>query len=219
MHKVTTLVDKLRDRRSRQVIFLSHCLLNENTRYPGGACRPGCIPEVVERCMAADLGIVQMPCPEQRAWGGVLKPWLLVAFRLRQRHRFVYAFRRLGVWLFLAYTRHAYRRLAEQVAREIEDYVVAGFRVAGVVGVDGSPSCDVSTTLRVPEAVDQLAGIGPDELSVDAVNQCVRATLTSGAGLFTSALRAQLQRRGISLQFSAHDLIAELDSAALNQAV
>jgi hypothetical protein len=64
------LLQQLQDQRSRQVVFLSHCLLNENTRYLGGACRAGCIPELVQQCNAADLGIVQLPCPEQHAWGG-----------------------------------------------------------------------------------------------------------------------------------------------------
>lgn len=158
--------------------------------------------------------MVQMPCPEQRAWGGVLKIRLLCVFALRYRNPLLYALRHLGLRVFLMYTRLVYRRLAKQVAREIEDYVKSGFRVAGVVGVDGSPSCGVNVTLRTPEAVDQLARLRSDELSVDAVNACVRAAAAPGQGLFTSALRKELQRRGISVQFSAHDLITELDSAS-----
>ena len=61
-------------------MFLSHCLLNEITRYLGGACRPGAVREVVQACLDGGLGIVQMPCPEQHAWGGVLKRRLLWFF-------------------------------------------------------------------------------------------------------------------------------------------
>src|SRR6476646_3581028 len=93
------VLDKMRDARRRRVVFLSHCLLNETTRYPGGACRPGCISEVVQRCLTEDLGIVQMPCPEQRAWGGVLKRRLLPVFGLRERHRVLYGFLQPGLWL------------------------------------------------------------------------------------------------------------------------
>jgi predicted secreted protein len=64
------------DERSRKVIFLSHCLLNENTRYAGGATRRGIVEEVIRPCLVEGLGVVQMPCPEQIAWGGVLKPRL-----------------------------------------------------------------------------------------------------------------------------------------------
>jgi hypothetical protein len=72
VEKTRLLRERLADRRSHQVIFLSHCLLNENTRYLGGACRAACVREVVEECIDRELGIVQMPCPEQQAWGGVL---------------------------------------------------------------------------------------------------------------------------------------------------
>ena len=35
------LVHRIPDERGRRVVFLSHCLLNENTRYLGGACERG----------------------------------------------------------------------------------------------------------------------------------------------------------------------------------
>ena len=38
--------------RAKRVVFLSHCILNENTRYLGGAGRGGCVREVVEQCLA-----------------------------------------------------------------------------------------------------------------------------------------------------------------------
>jgi uncharacterized protein YbbK (DUF523 family) len=65
------------DCRSKKVIFLSHCLLNENTRYLGGACERGAVPSVICECFERGYGIVQMPCPEQHVWGGVLKRHLL----------------------------------------------------------------------------------------------------------------------------------------------
>ena len=145
------LLGKVRDARNRRVVFLSHCLLNENTRYPGGACRPGCISEVVQRCLTENLGIVQMPCPEQRAWGGVLKRRLLSVFGLRERHRVLYGFRRPGLLLFVMYSRLVYQRLARQVASEIQDYVESGFEVAGGGGRGWLP--DVRRqhhTLHVP---------------------------------------------------------------------
>jgi len=55
------------------VIFVAHCLLNENTRYLGGARCGGAVREIVQPCLEHDIGVVQPPCPEQHAWGGVLK--------------------------------------------------------------------------------------------------------------------------------------------------
>lgn len=71
------LVHRLRDARGRRVVYLAHCLLNENTHYLGGACRAGCVREVLAQCVDLGLGVVQLPCPEEAAWGGVLERHLL----------------------------------------------------------------------------------------------------------------------------------------------
>ena len=57
-------------------MFLSHCLLNENTRYLGGACRPGAVHEVVQACLDGGLGIVQLPLVPH-----TVAVWVLVAAR------------------------------------------------------------------------------------------------------------------------------------------
>lgn len=66
--RVDRLQARLRDERSRRIVFLSHCLLNENTRYLGGAFRPGAVDEVVGSYLRDGTGICQLPCPEQQAW-------------------------------------------------------------------------------------------------------------------------------------------------------
>ncbi|HEU4421707.1 MAG TPA: hypothetical protein VFR67_04100 [Pilimelia sp.] len=42
-----TLRRVLRDERSGRVLFVSHCLLNQDVRHFGGATRPGGVDEVV----------------------------------------------------------------------------------------------------------------------------------------------------------------------------
>jgi hypothetical protein len=109
----------LSDVRPGQVVFVSHCVLNQNVRYQGGATRPGVVEEVVARLQRAGVGIVQMPCPEQRVWGGVDKRYTVPAYGADQTT--LRWLRRPATWLFLLYTRLAYRRLAGQVARDIGD--------------------------------------------------------------------------------------------------
>lgn len=79
------LLERLKDERSQRVIFVSHCLLNENTRYPGGAFRSGGVDELMDGWQREGVGICQMHCPEQRAWGGVLKRYLLPMYGSRER--------------------------------------------------------------------------------------------------------------------------------------
>lgn len=203
------LRQRLADQRGGTVVFVSHCLLNENTRYLGGARCAGCVPDRVQQCLAGGVGIVQLPCPEQQAWGGVLKRRLLFAYGLQHRHPWLYRLRRLLVPLTLGSTRLVYRRLAATAARHIADYHAAGFRVLGVVGVDGSPSCGVATTLD-RHAADDILALSPNTITVDQFTALVRRHATPGAGLFVDELTRQLRRRRLAVPFLAHDLLAEL---------
>jgi len=72
--KIKRVMEKLKDERSKKVIFVAHCMLNENSRWFGGAFRRGCIDEIVDQIQDRGIGIVQMECPEQ-ATGGVVKIW------------------------------------------------------------------------------------------------------------------------------------------------
>jgi hypothetical protein len=203
------LAERLHDRRGRRVVFLSHCLLNENTRYLGGAGRTGCVREVVERCLAAELGIVQLPCPEERAWGGVLKRRLLWAYGLRGRHPLAYLLRRPLLALGLLYTRGVYRRLADRVAGQIADHRAAGCAVVAVVGVDGSPSCGVSSAID-PRRCGFLLAAPAGSIPVARQNALLRRAARPGHGLFVGELRRALARRRLAVPFLAHDLFAEL---------
>jgi predicted secreted protein len=200
-------VERLHDRRSGKVVLLSHCLLNVNTRYLGGACRTSCVEEVVLACLQGGLGIVQMPCPEQHAWGGVLKRRLLAFFGSEGTLR--YRLRNILLPVLLWYTRWVYRNLARQIADQIEDYLSSGFTVVGIVGVDGSPSCGVHQTLDAKRSLDLLGRL-PETAHAQDVNTIVQGCVTVGRGSFIELLRKELERRRLKVPFLAHDLIAEL---------
>lgn len=203
------LARQLPDERQGRVVFLSHCLLNENTRYLGGAGRPGCVREIVDGCAAAGLGMVQMPCPEEAAWGGVLKRHLL---RLYGSAGWLPGpLRHLLLPVLLGRTRRIYARLARETARRAADYRRAGLDVVAVVGVDGSPSCGVARTLSMPDAMDRLARADRRTLTTADVNAIVRGALVPGAGLYTQLLNRELRRRRVSSLYLAHDLPGELD--------
>ena len=116
-----------------------------------GPGRPGCVREIVDACADNGLGMVQLPCPEEHAWGGVQKRWLL---RLYGSARWLPGpLRRALLPVLLAYTRRVYARLARDTARRISDYRRSGVDVVALVGVDGSPSCGVERTMDIPTAV------------------------------------------------------------------
>jgi predicted secreted protein len=203
------LRQQLADERGGRVVLLSHCLLNENVRYLGGAGRAGGVREVVDDYLAQGIGIHQMPCPEQRAWGGVLKPRMLAAYGAGGTWRSPAV--RLLLRPFLRYTRMLYDRLARQVVRDVIDYRRSGIEVVGVVGVGGSPSCGVSTTLDLRGATDVLSRCPLAQLDRRTLNEdVIAAHVQPGEGLFVCALRRRLLEAGLSVRLEEHDLLREL---------
>lgn len=204
----TALTEKLADARGREVVFVSHCLLNENARYLGGAFHRGAVPEMVE-LLESGVGVHQMPCPERRAWGGLLKPRMLRAYGLRGSA--LYPLRGLLFRLFVLHTRLRYRRLAAQVARDIEDCVRSGVRVLAIVGVGGSPSCGVDKTLDLRRSFEVVAACPLAAIDRTTVNeQAVAGCVAAGEGLFIAALKDRLAHIGIDVPFVEYDLIAEM---------
>lgn len=57
------------DGRSRRVVALIECILNQNVRDCGAACSPAINAGVVEICLRHAVGMIQIPCPEQAALG------------------------------------------------------------------------------------------------------------------------------------------------------
>ena len=208
--------ERFEDRRSKRVVFLSHCLLNENTRYLGGACRQGCIQEIVQVCLESGLGIVQMPCPEQHAWGGVLKRRLLLFFA--SQGTLVYQLRSVLLPGLLWYTRSVYANIARLVANQVQDYLSSGFTVLGIIGVDGSPSCGVQRSLDIRRSLD-LVGQLSTTAGIEDMNAIVQGCLVDGQGIFVELLRKQLERKHLNVPFLAHDLIAELQGKVLSASV
>jgi hypothetical protein len=154
--------------------------------------------------------MVQMPCPEQRVWGGVIKRRLLRAYGLKERHPLLYRVRWLLLPLALLGTRLAYRRLAREVAAQIEDYIVSGYRVMCVAGVDGSPTCAVKASLDA-RRLDALCAIPVREITPARQAAIMRHAVRPGRGLFIAELERELARRRITVPFTAHDLFAEAD--------
>lgn len=114
------------DARSRTVVFVCHCLLNQNAKVEPLAHYPGAFEPLVRRLLDAGVGIAQLPCPEL-AHHGVARP--------------------LGSDTVEQYDTPGYREvcraIAAQTVGQVGAYQREGYPVACVLGVEGSPSCSV----------------------------------------------------------------------------
>lgn len=116
-------------KRGKKVVFLSHCLLNVNAKVMGLADYPGAVRGLISFLMDNDIALVQLPCPEMEILGlsrwGVVKDQLSYPFFIRQC-----------------------RSLLAPFINQVKMYREKEYDLVGVIGVDGSPSCGVSTTCR-----------------------------------------------------------------------
>jgi predicted secreted protein len=123
------------DQRSKKVILVLHCLLNQNARIDTCAYFPGAMGEAAEAVVASGIGVLQMPCPELQCLG------LDRSGRIREGAD-------IGIReaLLEGEGRVRCRALVESVMSDVRDYLKHGFRIVGVVGNDGSPACGVDLT-------------------------------------------------------------------------
>jgi len=130
------------DARSKNIVFVAHCLLNQNSISDGTAEYPGSIRAIIDVLCKSDVGIVQMPCPELLCLGldrgnvdGAASPVVEENTRIR-------------IMMGRKSATVKMRRLVEDIVRQISEYRQYGFNVRGIVGVNRSPSCGVETTSK-----------------------------------------------------------------------
>lgn len=201
----------MKDARGKRVIFLAHCLLNENTRYLGGAFRKAGIDELIDELQKQGIGIIQMKCPEQKTWGGVLKKEMLMGYGIKGTP--LNAFRKPYMMHFTWKTKKSFRKIAEEVVAEIKDYTLSGFEVVGIVGIKGSPSCGISSSLDLNKSSEFVANLDLDNLNKEYFNEhCYKNCLVNKSGLFFCELQKQLFKAGLKIKFIEHNLLDEMQN-------
>jgi predicted secreted protein len=128
------------DKRSKKIILVAHCLLNQNAKIDRCAHYPGVIREATGEIVESGVGVVQMPCPEllclglereadKKTWPSVGAEDTRIAIRMKEPRN-----------------RAVCRRIVKDLVYQIEEYRKNGFEILGVVGINGSPTCAVERT-------------------------------------------------------------------------
>lgn len=130
------------DPRSKRLVLIAHCLLNQNSISDGTADFQSQFDGVIELLMENHIGMIQLPCPELLCLGldrgdrnGAMRPLLEENTRIR------YLMEEKGHLSLL-------RDKAEEIARQVQEYQKHGFKILGFIGVNRSPSCGVETTSK-----------------------------------------------------------------------
>ena len=194
------------DKRSGKVVFVSNCILNINTKFPGYADAEGAFTEFIIPILEAGIGIFQMPCVEAICWGGVGRN--RIENELQTMYKDGMALENLDSEWIVKFPDEA-TRWAIFTADQIEDHIRNNYQVLGIVHVANSPSCGLDYVDTFPKCHYDMwnNGIELDKLDyADLVGEEGRPTVEqmkamgkTGIGSFCGPLREELNRRGISL--------------------
>lgn len=157
--------------RSKKLIMVSHCILNQNSVVePLARARGGFsfVKEIIE----SGVGIIQLPCPEFRYLGITRKPMEKSEYNTPEY-------------------RELCRKLFEPVLEDLLIYLENGYEFTGIIGINQSPTCSISGNrgIFMEEIFDLLSskGIEPNYFEVpenyedsvhgEQIYQCIKGTL------------------------------------------
>ncbi len=141
------------DPRSGRLVFLIECLMNQNARDIGAAESPAATPEVIELLADAEIGMVQIPCPEIACLG--FKRQRSKGHSIRQA-------------LETSEATACCQSLASATAEKIQGYSDQGFEVLAVLGGnEQSPGCAVHTAGKSETQLSDESGVFMKMLAVE----------------------------------------------------
>lgn len=110
--------------RSKRVIFISHCIINQNTVVCPLARAKGAYREIIEEIMNNGIGIHQLPCPEYRHLGLKREP-----MDKNQYDTIEY--------------RNLCRNISQDTINIVKEYLDNNYEIVGLMGINESPTCSI----------------------------------------------------------------------------
>lgn len=111
--------------RSKKIILVSHCLINQNVRPLGGEKYSGIVKELLELLSESGVGIIQIPCPQMEFSDG-----------LNRKSKSKDSYDNNGF-------RAKCQKLSCSVIETIESYLSKNYEILGILGVEQSSTCGV----------------------------------------------------------------------------
>ena len=128
------------DGRSKRIVLVAHCVLNQNAISDGTAVYPGAIHDILELFISSQIGIIQMPCPELLCLGLDRGNAQGNSFPVVEENT------RIRTCMSNDIMRLKIDQLVKNILCQILEYKKHKFQVVGIIGINRSPSCGVDTT-------------------------------------------------------------------------
>jgi predicted secreted protein len=128
------------DKRSKKVILVAHCILNQNAKINACAYYPGIIKEAMEVFLDAGVGLIQLPCPEFFYLG--LDREVIPGAKSTIESEDTRVARRMNE----KQSRELCQQVINNIVYQVNEYRKHDFEIVGLVGINCSPTCGVDTT-------------------------------------------------------------------------
>jgi len=109
----------------KKVVFVPHCILNQNVRANGKEKSNGAVKEIVNFFTEAEVGIVQLPCPEVEFDGGLNRQAKTKENYNTEKYR------------------KQCREISLEILKNVKKYLDKEYKVLGILGIEFSPTCGV----------------------------------------------------------------------------
>ena len=105
------------DKRSKKIVIVSHCILNQNSISDGTADCPGQFIEILKIIQGNNIGIIQLPCPELICLGLDRNDKNGAARDLIEENS------RIRIHMEISSNLEIIRKLTEPIIYQIEEYI------------------------------------------------------------------------------------------------
>ncbi len=112
--------------REKNIVLVSHCLLNQNSVVLPLARAKGMYKALVEVIKDREIGILQLPCPEIIHLGVERKPMTKQEYDTEDY-------------------RGLCRELLKPIIIQLEFYISSDYNMVGIIGIDESPTCSLDS--------------------------------------------------------------------------
>lgn len=128
------------DSRSKKVLLVAHCVLNQNSKIDACAHYPGAIKEVTQILLDAGIGIIQMPCPELLCLGLDREVDVNSSRTVESEDT------RVAELMRGENSKSLCQAMLDIIVYQVAEYMKHDFQIVGLMGINGSPTCGVNTT-------------------------------------------------------------------------
>lgn len=172
--------------RNKKIILLCHCILNCNAKVEGCSLYKGAMPEITKAIIDSGMGMLQLPCPEMTMYG--IKRWGHVKDQFDTPY----------------YRRHC-REILLPYIEQMQDYMSNGYEIAGLLGIDGSPSCGINKT-----CTGKWGGEFSENSNLEATLNSIE--IIESKGVFTEEITKLFRDNNIIIPFIGIDEANMADS-------